>query len=75
MTELPACTCGIIENAYHFFKCNRYNIHRRDMFHSLDDIPNLNLSMLLYGDEALPFQTNVRIFSEVHKFIEKSKQF
>ena len=50
MTESPACTCGIIENAYHFFFiCNRYDIHRDDMFHSLSDIPNLNLRRLMYG--------------------------
>ena len=76
MTESPACTCGIIENAYHFlFICNRYDIHKDDMFHSLSDIPNLNLRRLLYGDETLPFQTNARIFLEVQKFIEKSKRF
>ena len=59
MIESPACTCGIVENAYH----------------SLSDIPNLNLRKLMYGDEALPYPLNVRIFSEVQKFIEKSKRF
>ena len=29
----------------------------------------------MYGDKALPYPLNVRIFSEVQKFIEKSKQF
>ena len=76
MTESPACTCGIVENAYHFFyMCNRYDIQRRELFHSLSDIPNLNLRKLMYGDEALPYPLNVRIFSEVQKFIEKSKRF
>ena len=68
MTKSPVCTCGIIENAYHFFFiCNRYDIPRDDMFHSLSDIPNLNLRRLLYGDETLPFQTNARFFLEVQK--------
>ena len=55
--------------------CNRYDIQRRELFHSLSDIPNLNLRKLMYGDEALPYPLNVRIFSEVQKFIEKSKRF
>ena len=72
----PLAPCGIIENAYHFFFiCNRYNFHRRDMFHSLSDILNLNLRRLLYGDETLPFQTNERFFLEVQKFIEKVNDF
>ena len=58
-----------------FFICSRYDIHRDDMFHSLSDIPKLNLRRLLYGDETFPFQTNARIFLEVQKFIEKSKRF
>ena len=76
MTESPACTCGIVENAYNFFyMCNRYDIQRRELFHSLSDIPNLNLRKLMYGDEALPYPLNVRIFSDAQKFIEKSKRF
>ena len=76
MTESPACSCGTVENAYHFFfVCNRYNIERRTLMDSLLDVPNLNLRKLLYGDEKLSYPINVRIFSEVQRFIEKSKRF
>ena len=64
------CTCGTVENAYHFFfVCNRYNIERRTLMDSLLDVPNLNLRKLLYGDEKLSYPINVRIFfgsTEIH---------
>ena len=66
LTELPVCTCVIVENAYHvFYVCNRYHIQRQDLLDSLSDIPNLNLRKLLYGNETLSYQINVKIFLTV----------
>ena len=43
MTELHVCTCGIVENAYHFFYvCIRYDIQRHELLDSLFNISNLN---------------------------------
>ena len=76
MTASPACTCGIVEKCVSFFYiCNRYDIQRRELFHSLSDIPNLNLRKLKYGDEALPYPLNVRVFSEVQKSLKKVNDF
>ena len=66
MTESPACTCGIVEKF--LYMCNCHDIQRRELFHSLSDIPNLNLRKLMYGDEALPYPLNVRNFSESKRF-------
>ena len=45
------------------------------MFHSLADKPNLNLSRLLHGDEALPFQINVRFFRKYRNISKKVNDF
>ena len=72
MTESALCACGAIENAHHyFFTCGRYDIQRRETFDCLSEIPNLNLKKLLFGDEAMSYQINVKIFLEVQKYIEK----
>ena len=76
MTESALCACGSIENAHHyFFTCGRYDIQRREMFDCLSEIPNLNLKKLLFGDEAMSYQINVKIFLEVQKYIEKTRRF
>ena len=38
-------------------------------------ICTFTIAMLLYGDKKLPDETNSKIFSLVHKFIEDSKRF
>ena len=76
MTESALCACGAIENAHHyFFTCGRYDIQRREMFDCLSEIPNLNLKKLLFGDETMSYQINVKIFLEVQKYIEKTRRF
>ena len=76
MTESALCACGAIENAHHyFFTCGSYDIQRREMFDCLSEIPNLNLKKLLFGDEEMSYQINVKIFLEVQKYIEKTRRF
>ena len=72
MTDSPACTCSIADNAYHFFFiCTCYDTQRHEMFNSLSDIPNFNLRKLMYGDENFPYHINTRMFMEVQNYFEK----
>ena len=73
--DSASCTCGAIENAYHvFFSCGRYLIHRNDLLHELNFLPNVSLNILLYGDVLRNIEDNIRIFQAVQKFIEKKKK-
>ena len=39
------------------------------------DLVNIDTNLLLCRDVHLPLQTNINIFSVVHKFIEESTRF
>ena len=72
----PSCTCGAIENAYHFFfMCGRYTNQRNNLFHDVNFIQNINLKLLLFGDVSRSIEDNTRIFEAVQKFIGKTKRF
>ena len=48
--DSASCTCGAIENAYHFFfNCGRYLTQRNDLLYELDFLPYVSLNILLYG--------------------------
>ena len=76
IVDSASCTCGSIENAYHFFfMCDRYTNQRNDLFHDLNFLPNINLNLLLYGDVSRSIADNTSIFEAVQKFIERTKRF
>jgi hypothetical protein len=39
------------------------------------DLVNIDTNLLLSGDNALPIQTNINIFTAVHKFIDETCRF
>ena len=74
--DSASCTCGAIENAYHFFfNCGRYLIRPNDLLHELNFLPNVSLNILLYGDVSKGIEDHIRIFQAVQKIIEKTKRF
>ena len=76
IVDSASCTCGAIEDAYHFFfMCGRYTNQRNELFHDLDFIPHLSLNLLLYGDVSKSIDYNIRIFEAAQKFIERSRRF
>ncbi|XP_055995247.1 uncharacterized protein LOC125672352 isoform X1 [Ostrea edulis] len=79
ITNSPFCTCGHTnEDIYHFFfACKNYSRARNDLFNRLFmlDLVNIDTKLLLCGDVNLPLQTNITIFSVVHKFIEETCRF
>ena len=69
--DSTSCTCGAIENAYHFFfNCGRYLIQRNDLLHELNFLPNVSLNIVMYRGVS-----KIIFFQAVQKFIEKTKRF
>ena len=45
------------------------------MLDSLAFLPEVALNLILYGNDSICHENNISIFSDVRKFIEKSKGF
>jgi hypothetical protein len=73
------CIMGVPETYKHFFtECPWFMFPRVELYANLINIPNLppiNANMLLYGDPALGDDTNILIFTYVHKFITDTTRF
>ena len=72
----PLCSCGIQETSYHFLLiCPLYTDQRRIMLSSVEELTEVTLHNLLYGDETLSEDQNKIMFDAVHLFIQLSKRF
>ena len=74
-----SCECNhfTVENVQHYFmNCNMYTMQRAILF---SDIAYLGLepdiSVILYGSTYHNYETNVRLFHSVQKFIVDTKRF
>ena len=76
IVDNPCCTCGVIEDTYHFlFVCHQYTDLRRDLLNLVSDICQPNLNVLLWNDITLNCVQNSQIFKAVQELIIKSKRF
>ena len=72
----PSCLCGEVETTEHFLlHCPQYDIQRSTMSNSLSHHAPLSLSLLLYGNSELDYQSNVSIFKAVQQFIKSTRRF
>ena len=75
----PLCSCGMREDAYHFFfTCNKYSNSRyklMDNLLKLNDLVIIDTHLLLWGNNALPTEVNNCIFSYVQTYINETKRF
>lgn len=72
--------CGFhTENANHFFfECPKYNDERNCFFHQISMLnlqKPITLDLLLYGDNDVSYDENVKLFKLVHEYIKKSRRF
>ena len=68
----PNCACGVPrEDAYHlFFECSKYTDIRRNLLICVNRFGiQINLSLLIRGNQNLTYEDNCLIFKEVYKFI------
>ena len=77
--DSPLCSCGKTEDAYHFFfSCTKYSASRNDLFNAVFKIDNLHIvdtHVLLWGDNSISIDDNVKLFSNVQLFIKRSGRF
>lgn len=76
----PQCRCGAVsEDVYHYFmKCPIYTDIRAILLQNLSELNlliEINVNILINGDDSLTNETNIAIFDEVLNYIKKSKRF
>ena len=82
----PLCSCSLeVETVIHYFlHCHYYNIIRRTLLDTVNEIINKNLSdfseqtlvnLLLYGNPSLTFEENKEIIKASIIFIHSSQRF
>jgi hypothetical protein len=75
----PLCTCGKIEDDYHyFFTCPKYKDARNILFNNIFQIHKLhivNTHVLLWGDNCLNISENQHLFTVVQAYIKHSGRF
>lgn len=70
----PFCSCGKVESNMHFLlECPKFHSQRTEFFHSLHYLPDC--TTLLFGDETKSYEFNKQLFTNVQKYILKTKRF
>ena len=59
----------------HNMKNMNYQAIKHELLNSISFIQNPSLHLLLYGDPALPEESNRSIFDHVHNYILKVRRF
>ena len=77
VVDNPTCFCTMgVEDSYHyFFTCPLYNVERIKLFHNVQQLCNINLDTLLFGDSSLCEDINSEIFKNVEIFILETERF
>ena len=79
IVDSPLCSCGIQEDAYHFFfTCNKYSKFRYKLMDNLLRLKDLNIidtHLLLWGNDVLSTEVNNCIFSYVQTYIHETNRF
>ena len=76
MINSPLCSCGPDETVEHyFFDCLKNNQERRILLEQLAFLQIVNIDTLLFGDNNLSYDDNIKLFDAVHMFIRSIKRF
>ena len=75
--ESPHCICMLgVEDCYHFlFVCPLYHIERTRLFYNVEQLCNVSLESLLFGNDALDFDKNMELFRYVETYIFQTERF
>jgi len=72
----PLCTCGDIEDTYHFFLyCPLYTRSRFELYNQLFAYRPLTVPLLLFGSSLLTDTSNLHIFKCVHNYLRHTRHF
>ena len=77
VVETPRCSCGYQDETplHYFLYCPNYTEIRGILINEINQITDVNIENLLYGNENLTLEMNKRIFDSVHSFIVNSNRF
>ena len=76
IVESPLCSCGQVENSFHFFfQCPNFTHLRRSFLKDVSNLCAPTLQNILYGNQFLTDSASTKLLSTVHKFILNSKRF
>ena len=77
--DSPNCSCGQIEDVYHFFfVCKKYERPRNCLLNNIlqyNHLAIVNSHLLLFGNDSLSVDVNNKIFHCVQRFIRDSGRF
>ena len=77
LTASPQCACGAVkETVEHFLTdCPRFNSARHELLGPFSTDSHLDLKCLLFSDHSKNEEYNRKLFSNVEKYILKTKRF
>ena len=76
MSNSPLCVCGSLEDTQHyFFHWPNFTQQRIELLNEISRYNTPSLTLFLYGDLTLSYETNVLIFQAVHKYIHNTHRF
>lgn len=72
-----SCSCGHLnEDPSHFFlECPNYTALRDDLLNVINQLAQCNIETILFGNDKLSYQDNIKIFTAVQAFIKDSNRF
>ena len=74
--DSPLCSCGMIEDNYHFFfQCPNYSQLRHILLHKTSQICIPSTQNFLHGNKYLTDTSSIRLLNAVIDFILKTKRF
>jgi hypothetical protein len=77
VTNNASCVCGEqFENATHYFlHCPLFTHERQELVNVISQHSNVDINVLLHGNQSLSIEQNKVIFDAVHKYILDSNRF
>ena len=71
VSNSPLCVCGSLEDTQHyFFHCPNFTQQRIELLNEISRYSTPSLTLFLYGDLTLSYETNVLIFQAVHIYVQ-----
>ena len=75
--DSPQCVCmsGIEDCFHYFFQCPLYNVERQRLIFNVEQLCNVSLNVVLYGNESLSIDENLTLFQHVECYIHETNRF
>lgn len=72
-----SCSCGYqCEDCFHYFmQCPLYTRSRVVLMNSINTISSFHLNILIFGDDSLNMESNIRMVEAVHTFVRGTGRF